>query len=153
VSLLFLPCSVVSTHRPRCVRGLFWFRLRTVGSPGQRCGGTTCGDGASSLRTGATSSTASFRGTCLTTVATSSDPLRKCIALAQARDADGPWRRRWRCKARSRTLGRRQAGRQRRSGDTLGRVLALGLCEKPWQLPLRGVRQLQELALGQLCQR
>jgi len=29
-SLLLSPCSVVSTHRPRCVRGLLWFRLRTA---------------------------------------------------------------------------------------------------------------------------
>jgi hypothetical protein len=64
------------------------FRLRTVGSPGQHGGATAC------LRTGATSSTASFRGRCLTSAATSNSPLRECIALVQAQDADGPWRRR-----------------------------------------------------------
>ena len=87
---------------------------------------------------------------CLTTGATSDAPLRECIALVQAQDADGPWRRRWRCEERRRTLGRRRVGRQRRSGDTLGRVPTLGMCGRPWQLRLRGVRQLQERALAQL---
>ena len=75
--------------------------------------------------------------------------IARCIALVQVQDADGPRRRR-RCEERRRTLGRRRAGRQRRSGDTIGRVPVLGQCERLWQLRLRGVRQLQERALVQL---
>ena len=75
--------------------------------------------------------------------------IARCIALVQVQDADGPRRRR-RCEERRRMLGRRRAGRQRRSGDTIGRVPVLGLCERLWQLRLRGVRQLQERALVQL---
>ena len=104
----------------------------------------------SSLRTGATSSTVSFRGSFLTTGANFERSIARCIALVQVQDADGPRRRRWRCEARRRTLGRRRAGRQRRSGDTIGRVTALGRCERLWQPRLRGVRQLQERALVQL---
>ena len=44
-SLLLSPRSIVSTHWPRCARGLLWFRLRTVGSPGQRGGATDGGQG------------------------------------------------------------------------------------------------------------
>ena len=76
--------------------------------------------------------------------------IARCIALVQVQDADGPRRRRWRCEERRRTLGRRRAGRQRRCGDTIGRVPVLGWCERLWQLRLRGVRQLQERALVQL---
>jgi len=75
--------------------------------------------------------------------------IARCIALVQVQDADGPRRRR-RCEERRRTLGRRRAGRQRRCGDTIGRVPVLGWCERLWQLRLRGVRQLQERALVQL---
>ena len=75
--------------------------------------------------------------------------IARCIALVQVQDTDG-LRRRRRCEEQRRTLGRRRAGRQRRSGDTLGRVPVLGLCERLWQLRLRGVRQLQERALVQL---
>ena len=75
--------------------------------------------------------------------------IARCIALVQVQDADGPRRRR-RCEERRRTLGRRRVGRQRRSGDTLGRVPTLGMCGRPWQLRLRGVRQPQERTLVQL---
>jgi hypothetical protein len=44
-SLLSSPCSAVPTHRSRCGRGLLGFRLRTVGSPGQRGGATDGGHG------------------------------------------------------------------------------------------------------------
>ena len=44
-SLLSSPCSAVPTHRSRCARGLLGFRLRTVGSPGQRGGATDGGHG------------------------------------------------------------------------------------------------------------
>ena len=75
--------------------------------------------------------------------------IARCIALVQVQDADGPRRRR-RCEEQRRTLGRRRTGRQRRGGDTIGRVPVLGGCERLWQLRLRGVRQLQERALVQL---
>ena len=60
----------------------------------------------SSLRTGATSSTVSFRGSCLTTGANLECSIARCITLVQVQDADGPRRRRWRCEELRRTRGR-----------------------------------------------
>ena len=154
LSLLFFSCFACRSTSHRRARGLFRFRFSIVGSdgPAERWSNDRWQTGQQSehgryFKHGVVSGELSANG-CFHPGSFESS-IARCIALVQVQDTDG-LRRRRRCEEQRRTLGRRRAGRQRRGGDTIGRVPVLGGCERLWQLLLRGVRQLQERALVQL---
>ena len=96
--LLPLPCLACLPTQARRARGLLWFRFRTLGSLGRRCGATDGGHGSriaaaftlrsSKARARSGRGPGGVRGCGVHVALLPWVPLRECIALVQAQNTE-----------------------------------------------------------------